>query len=453
MGNNGNYWSSSLNTDNPNNAWNLNFNSGNVNTNNNNRNNGQSVHPVTEFIPADCSLPFKTSPQQLLSDLYRAYRDARRHKRRKQYQLSFERHLESELVRLRDSIISGRYRPGPSTCFIIHDPKMREVFAASFRDRIVHHLLCNYIGPFLEPQFIEDSYSCIKGRGTHYGINRLEEYIRQVSHNYSRQCYVLKMDITGYFMHINRNLLLGLCVKRLAEFKDRLDWPLVVYLLERIILSDPVENCKRIGNDADWSNLPDDKSLFRSSEGCGLPIGNLTSQLFSNVYLNELDQYVTNELGQRHYGRYVDDAYVVSSDKSVLLSVALSAKLFLSRTLGLELSRNKTRIFSAYPGVEFLGAYLKPYRTYLGNECLRRMRGKLYSLGALPIRRQWNAANSYLGLTSHHSAYNIRHRWFAGPFSHLLHYGSFEKNLLRYKLLRRVADGLRGHLRAERVYF
>ena len=112
VGSNGNYWSSSLNTDNPNNAWNVNFNSGNVNRNNNNRYNGQSVRPVTEFTMTDSAPIFNTSPSKLLLDLYRAYKDARRHKRSREYQIRFERNTESELVRLRDVILSGKYRPG-----------------------------------------------------------------------------------------------------------------------------------------------------------------------------------------------------------------------------------------------------------------------------------------------------------------------------------------------------
>ena len=160
---------------------------------------------------------FDTSPSRLLLDLYRANKDARRHKRQKGYQLSFERNVEAELLRLRDAILSGRWQPGPSTCFIIHDPKMREVFAAQFKDRVVHHLLYNYIAPLLEPGFVEDSYSCIKGRGTHYGINRLEEKIKTASNNYSRPCYILKLDIAGYFMHIDRARLLAQGGDRASE--------------------------------------------------------------------------------------------------------------------------------------------------------------------------------------------------------------------------------------------
>ena len=156
-----------------------------------------------------------------------------------------------------------------STCFIIHDPKMREVFAAQFRDRVVHHLLYNYIAPLLIPGFIRDSYSCIPGRGTHDGILRMEESIRTVSCYYSRPCHILKLDIQGYFMHIDRRRLLEICLIALEPFRNRLDFPLVKYLLEVIVLDDPTHNCRRKGSLSDWEGLPDSKSLFHSPEGCG----------------------------------------------------------------------------------------------------------------------------------------------------------------------------------------
>ena len=230
---------------------------------------------------------FDTSPSELLLDLYHAYKDARRHKRSRDYQLRFERNAESELVRLRDAILSKRYRPGASTCFIIHDPKMREVFA--------------------------------------------------------------------------------------AQFRNRLDFPLVKYLLEVIVLDYPTHNCRRKGSLSDWEGLPDSKSLFHSPEGCGLPIGNLTSQLFSNVYMDLFDKYMVSLVGKGRYGRYVDDAYVVGENKAELRRIILLAESFLQTELGLSLSRNKIAIFSAYRGVEFLGAYLKPFRRYVGNKCLMRM--------------------------------------------------------------------------------
>lgn len=180
-GDNGNYWSSTPNGSNTLNAYNLNFNSGNHNVDWNNRNNGQSVRPVSELTSeskSDRSVRhFSITKEQLLLDICQAYRDARRHKRKRAYQLKFEFNLEDNLVNLRDELYAGTYRPGPSSCFIIHEPKMREVFAAEFRDRIVHHLFYNYTHRIFERTFIYDSYSCIEGRGTHFGIDRLRDTI------------------------------------------------------------------------------------------------------------------------------------------------------------------------------------------------------------------------------------------------------------------------------------
>lgn len=388
---------------------------------------------------------FDTSPSELLLDLYRAYKDARRHKRARCYQLRFERNLEGELVRLRDSILSGTYRPGPSTCFIIHDPKMREVFAAQFRDRVVHHLLYNYIAPLLIPSFIRDSYSCIRGRGTHDGILRLEEKIRRESGNYSRPCHILKLDIQGYFMHIRRQRLLEICLDSLKRFRSRIDYPLVKYLLEVIILDDPTQNCRLQGITADWDGLPNSKSLFHSPPGCGLPIGNLTSQLFSNVYLDLFDKYMVSVVGDDRYGRYVDDAYVVGRSKAALRRLIPLADAFLDKELGLSLSRNKIAVYSACRGVEFLGAYLKPFRRYVGNHCLARMEGKMAARGCSMPPHPVQSVNSFLGITSHFRAYNIRLRWIQGFLFPLLREGYFSAGILRYRQSNKRCPVVAGH--------
>ena len=269
--------------------------------------------------------------EQLYEDLHQAYLDARRHKRNRPYQMRFEAHLEENLETLCDALWNRTYQPLPSDCFIITDPKRREVFAAHFQDRIVHHLYFNYTHEMFERTFIEDSYSCIKGRGTHYGINRLRWHILKESRNYTRPCYVLKMDIRGYFMSINRQKLLSLCVESLEKmakhqvgkyrqtlWEETVDMDFVRYLTKVIVLLNPTEQCQMIGSPSDWDELPHDKSLFHSPKGCGLPIGNLTSQLFSNVYLNRFDQFMKRELKCKHYGRYVDDFYVVSCDREWL---------------------------------------------------------------------------------------------------------------------------------------
>ena len=190
-GSNGNYWSGSLNTSNSDYAYNLNFNSDNRNpSNNNNRNNGRSVRPVSESINGRTSrlLPYKLTREQLLADLYKAYRMARKGKRNTHSQLQFEFFLEDELVKLRDELWTRTYAPSPCICFVIRDPKLREIFAASFRDRIVHHLYFNYVNPMFDSLFVSDSYSCRKGKGTTYGISRMEHHIKSCSNNWKNDC-------------------------------------------------------------------------------------------------------------------------------------------------------------------------------------------------------------------------------------------------------------------------
>lgn len=256
---------------------------------------------------------FRLTKDKLLNDICEAYYDARRHKRSKPYVLKFETNLKENLEQLCDDLYNRTYKPQPSSCFIITDPKKREVFAAEFRDRIVHHLYYNYTYKIFERTFIHDTYSCLKGRGTHFGVNRLSQHIRKESLNYTRECYVMKMDIRGYFMHINREKLLEICLKSLDKMSyhkvskhrnerwiDVVDMDFIRWLTKEIVMLNPINDCLVIGSPSEWDDLPHDKSLYNSPEGCGLPIGNLTSQLFSNVYLNVMDQFMKRVLKCRH---------------------------------------------------------------------------------------------------------------------------------------------------------
>ena len=365
-------------------------------------------------------MSFTLSREQLLADLYQAYYDARRHKRHKPYQLRFEAHLKDHLQNLCEALYSRTYKPYPSTCFIITDPKKREVFAADFRDRIVHHLYYNYTHELYERTFIYDSYSCIRDRGTHFGIARLEQHIRQESQHYTVPCYVLKMDISGYFMHINRQRLLDICLATLERmsvhrilkhvpttWQEVLDMDFVRYLTREIVLLNPIKDCRLHGSEEEWADLPQSKSLFHSPAGCGLPIGNLTSQLFSNVYLNVLDQYVKRNLKCRHYGRYVDDFYVVSADREHLLVVAERVKQMLATRLDLAINDGKTKIVTTWHGVEFLGAYVKPYRQYASRPMVSRMREKLRHLPWENREKVMASLQSYEGLLSHGRNYRL----------------------------------------------
>ncbi len=366
-------------------------------------------------------------------------------------QQQFELNLESELVSLTNELYSRSYKPSASICFVIRDPKQREVFAANFRDRVVHHLYYAYTRLLFERTFIADSYSCIESRGTHYGIARLEHHIKSESDNYHTPCYILKIDVKGYVMHINRQRLLTLCLETLAQMRSRKvgganawdeehDYEFVSYLTHVFVLHNPLDNCIRRGEMSDWAGLPPSKSLFFSPEGCGLPIGNLTSQLFSNVYMNQFDQYCKRELHCRHYGRYVDDAYVVSRDKARLKKLVPMMREFMKTELGLQLHPDKIRVDDCQKGVSFLGAYLKPWRIYVRNDTVRRIRRKVSSMDTDRCRPLYvrSAMSSFAGVFAHRYGNRVRLRTLCATNAALLRKGFFIKGMRCYYPYRSV---------------
>jgi len=300
----------------------------------------------------------------LLEDLFQAYFDARKNKRNTINALRFEKNFESNLIQLYLDIINRKYVLKPSICFINEYPVKREIFAADFRDRVVHHLIYNQISPIFEKQFIYDSYSCRKEKGTLLGIKRLDHFVRSCSENYKEDCYILKLDISGYFMNIDKNILLRKVKKVLIQSKNQIkgiDFDLLLELISKTIFNNSVKNCKVKGKRKDWVGLPKNKSLFFAKSDCGLPIGNLTSQLFSNIYLKDFDIFVKYHLGCKYYGRYVDDFFVVSRDKVFLKKIIKKISQYLLEKLGLEIHPNKIYLQHYSKGVDFLGSYLKPY--------------------------------------------------------------------------------------------
>lgn len=357
----------------------------------------------------------------LLHDLFVAYYQARKNKRNTINQLEFEINYEAHLIQLYHDIVNKKYSISPSICFIINKPVKREIFAASFRDRVVHHLVFNYINPTFENKFIEDSYSCRKNKGTHYGVQKLNAAIQTCSQNYTQDCYVLKLDIKGYFMSINKNILhknlqdaIQGCKNMAYITKKR-----SLYLVETILADNPTLNCVIKGCKSNWKNLPKSKSLFGTAAHCGLPIGNLTSQLFSNVYLHSFDLFMKKDLRIEHYGRYVDDFYVVGKCWHTVKSVIAVAKNYLDAFLGLTLHPQKVVLQHYSKGVNFLGATIKPHRIYVSNrtkynfiQCVAKW--KLFLQNNIPTLRDLQklraSINSYIGVMMHYSTYNIRHK-------------------------------------------
>ena len=359
--------------------------------------------------------------EKLLEDLFQAYFDARKNKRNTVNALAFEQHFEDEIFQLYDEIRTGNYTPSRSICFIVDTPVKREIFAANFRDRVVHHLIYNYIAPIFDKTFINDSYSCRLGKGTHYGIKRIDKFMRSCSQNYSKDAYILKLDIKGYFMAINRGLLFEKVKQTLYSKLHQInfDLSLVLDLIKKTIFNDSTKDCIVKGKKEDWIDLPLDKSLFHTKPDCGLPIGNLTSQLFGNIYLNELDHFIKRDLNIKYYGRYVDDFVLIHKSKNYLKSLIKQLSTFLRSTLNLIMHPQKIYLQHISKGVKYLGAVIKPYRIYIAN----RTKGNFYnsimeqnkvvknSKPTIEEKEKFvSCMNSYLGIMSHYKTYTMRKR-------------------------------------------
>jgi len=215
-------------------------------------------------------------------DLFRAYFDCRKNKRNTASALEFEFNLESNLMQLYHELKEGKYEIGRSICFVVLKPKPREVWAANFRDRIVHHLVYNAIKDRFYNRFIYDTYSCIPKKGTLASAKRIQHFSRSITKNYTQNAYYLKADLSNFFVSIDKKILFNQLKRYVFE-----EW--ILELLEQIIFHDPKPNAFIKSSKKKFRFIPNYKSLWHTSRGKGLPIGNLTSQFFSNVYLNDLD--------------------------------------------------------------------------------------------------------------------------------------------------------------------
>ncbi|NOT13393.1 MAG: hypothetical protein HOP23_16445 [Methylococcaceae bacterium] len=358
-------------------------------------------------------------PTLELADLFEAYQACRHSKRNTRNALAFEVDYETNLLNLCSDINNGSYKPNKSIAFIVNKPVKREIFAADFRDRVVHHLVVSKLNPLFEKAFIYDSYACRVGKGTHFGIQRVDRFIRQCSHNYSRDCFVLKLDIKGFFMHINKAILFAALQTFIEQKYLASDKELLLELCQKIIFYDPTQHCIIKSKRSAWQGLPPDKSLFYSAPQCGLPIGNLTSQVFANFYMNGLDHFIKHDCGIRYYGRYVDDFIVVHENNDYLKSLIPVIKVRLQERLQLTLHPNKIYLQHYTKGVQFLGAVIKPHRIYIA----KRSQGNFYAAiekqnnmvkEQKPSKEQQAAflssMNAYLGLMKHYKTHKLRKR-------------------------------------------
>ncbi|MDD2200498.1 MAG: RNA-directed DNA polymerase [Bacteroidales bacterium] len=356
-------------------------------------------------------------PKIELEELFDAYFNCRINKRNTANALAFEIDYENNLVQLCKEINNGTYQIGRSIAFIVNKPVIREIFAADFRDRVIHHLIIGKLNHLFERQFIQDSYSCRLGKGTHFGIQRLNKFIRQCSANYTKDCYILKLDLQGFFMSIDKNVLSAKLEKFINEKYQATDKDLIVKLCKQIIFNDPTKNCIIKGNKSDWNDLPVTKSLFHSAENCGLPIGNLTSQVFANFYMDSFDHYVKHDLKIRYYGRYVDDFVIVHEDKEYLRNLIPKLSEYLQSELQTTIHSKKIYLQHYSKGVKFIGAVILPSRIYIAD----RTKGNFYNAivkhnqivrDHKPTKEEQQAfqssMNSYLGIMKHYKSYKLR---------------------------------------------
>ncbi len=402
------------------------------------------------------------SRSDLLTDIFRAYFDARKHKRNTRSQLIFEMDLEHNLVELCEQIANRTYRPSPGICFITNYPVKREIFASPFRDRVVHHLLFGYLSPMFERKMIYDSYSCRKEKGTLLGIKRLEHHVRSCTDNYRCSAYILKLDLRGYFMSIDKRRLYEIITRtidrhcredpvRTRKNGAGFDRELTDYLIRAVLFRDPVAGCRVIGRPSDWDGLPPSKSLLKSPPGVGLPIGDLTSQLFSNIFLDVLDEFVKRRLGCRHYGRYVDDFYIVHRSREFLCGLIPVIREFLRDELQLTLHPDKIVLQHYTHGALFLGAYVCPHRRYSAGRTIGLFRKAVCKLetecrsGRPTFERlteMLSVINSYCGHLIHFKAYRVLDKQFAN--SPLKKYFRFTRNYgkakIKYKYKEREKD-------------
>ena len=329
-----------------------------------------------------------SSFEMLLKSFYKA----RKGKRDRISVAEYEYFIESNILKLRQLLLSGEYYPQPYTNFTIFEPKTRRISAPAFKDRIIQHSLVAQIEPIFEKKFIFDSYACRKYKGTHFGASRIKKFLMAARCIYGkeRELYVLQCDIHKYFQNIHWDTLLEILQKSIT-------CPRTNELLRRIVVThsvkaDMVNISSHIHQNSFKKTIPEQLSLFEFNnsdqnnhqenapilewERKGLPIGNLTSQLFANIYLNELDQYVKHTLKQRWYARYMDDFLIIHPDKKKLKQLNKDIEKFLNRKLGLSLHPKKNTIKNVTDGVPFVGYRIFYDHVLVRGDTLRHMQRK-----------------------------------------------------------------------------
>lgn len=419
----GNHWSSTENSSN--NAWNVNFNNGN--TNNNNKYNNFTVRPAvahdSEWLALRAKVQF-------------AYKDCLKGKSSSRQCQDYLAHADEDLDDLTDELISRTYTPSVSTCFLVKYPKLREVFAAAFRDRIIHHFIVLRVEPLFEQLYHSQgnvTHNCRKGFGTKTAVESVEAGIKRVTENYQQDATIFRGDLVGFFMSIPKR---RMCDKLLEFTRAKYQGPdkeLLLWLIEVVVMHHPEQNCMFNSRPEEWVGLASNKSLFRCGEGKGMPIGNLTTQQFANFYMTEFDGFVIAKLKEHRkflrrrrkkfrwsYNRFVDDFAIVCNDKKFLMNLIKECDVKLQE-MGLQLHSDKRYIQPAKHGIMFVGSYIHNNRLYLSNRTLGRFEERIHGfieylkkpeeeITLVELSHIRDTLNSYLGFCKGRQTYKFRKR-------------------------------------------
>ncbi len=330
-----------------------------------------------------------------LENLFSAWDEFKKGKGKKPDVLRFEKNLEQNIFQLHRDLRDGIYKHGGYTSFYIRDPKLRHIHKARVRDRVLHHAVFKVLNPIFEPTYIHNSFSCRIGKGNHKGVETLASMLRKVSKNNIKPCFVLKCDVRKFFDSIDHDILIALLQRKIND-KNIMD------LLRQIVGSYFTRERER---ERESRNHCAKKSI---------PIGNLTSQLFANVYMNGFDQYMKHDLKVKYYARYTDDFVIISDDKNYLGKLLSPIRLFLKEKLKLELHPDKVSIRKYHHGIDFLGYVVLPYHIKLRTKTKKRMLSKLngqmekYKEGIIDKSTLFVSFQSYLGVLSHADTYHLR---------------------------------------------
>ena len=326
-----------------------------------------------------------------MENLFSCWQEFRQGKGGKPDVLAFERYLEDNVFDLHTDLSVGTYRHLPYKTFHINDPKHRIISKAAVRDRLVHHAVFNQLYRIFDRTFIFHSYSSRLGKGTHLAVGNLARSLRQVSRNYTHPAFVLKCDIRKFFQSVSHQKLLQIIQNKIKDSQ-------FLWLIEEVVKSffSPVDNPQQ-----------------RERELRGIPPGNLTSQIFANMYLNELDQFVKHKLRVKHYFRYADDFVIVHFDPVHLKAILRRLNEYLGANLLLELHPSKVTIRKLWQGIDFLGYAILPYHIVLRTKTRARMfrklfeKQKFFDAGILDKYGLNQSVQLYLGMLKHCNGYEL----------------------------------------------